>query len=234
MAAKNNINWSTTILDQLDVYAKEYNFPMLDNAYLNHADVRLTAFRSSSEWAILFEEIAFSEWHGFINDVSAYGNKIKKPGTQGPTIIISELPGNPIWDDDGNFLLNRYSFEVMIQGKARSFRVSPEDYQRAGIDVNSKMSAPAQLLRLLAFSIPNDFFMTDRMLLSKCGRTNSSLKKFIQLEDWYHPDIANDELPSENVCFQNLAHSIAKNNKDIYVCPHELLNTHWSNWEYEE
>jgi hypothetical protein len=58
----------------------------------------------------------------------------------------------------------------------------------------------------------------------------SDLQKFLQLEDWCHPDIADNEMPSKNICFQNLVCAISANNASLYNCPEDMINTHWSNW----
>lgn len=227
-------NWEFDILQQLDSYAEEYDFPMLNNVYFYNADIRLTAFRNSSEWLIVFEEIAVSEkQYAFVNSVSAYGNKIEKAGAQQAITVISEVPGKPIWDENRNFLLDRWNFDVVINGKIRNFTPSPKDYKRAKVDVESNIKVPAQILSLLTFLIPNEFFLTDGRLLEICDRTNSNLEKFIQMEDWYHPNIADDELPSQSECLRSLALAIARNDQDLYTCPEEALNTHWSNWEEE-
>lgn len=224
-------DWESDILEQFDSYAREYDFPMLNNVYFYNADARLTAFRSSSEWLIVFQEIALSQKHGFINSISAYGNKIDKTGTQQAITVISGLPSKPIWDDDNNFLLDKWDFEMVINGAVRHFTPSPEDYKRAKIDVHSNMPAPVQVLRFLSSILSNGLFIKDDELLYICDRAGSDLEKFIQLEDWYHPDIAADELPSHSVCLRNLARAIAINDKNVYVCPKDRLNTHWSNWD---
>ena len=229
-----NTSWESEILDQLDRHAEEYDFPMLNNVYFGNADVRLTAFRSSSEWLILFQEIAVSyKQTSFVNAVSAYGNKLGTPGTQQAVAVISAFPESPMWDYNNNFLLNLYDFEVIIGGRARNFTPSQEDYRVAGIDVESNMETSAKVLRLLTYLIPGELFMQDDQLLGICGKNKSDLRKFLQIEDWCHPDLADDELPSQSICFQSLATAIAENNESLYACSEDGWNTHWSHWELE-
>lgn len=223
-------NWEAEILEQLDRCAKTYDFPMLNNAYLCNADIRLTAFLSSAEWLIVFEEVAYSTKHLFINSVSAYGNRIIRPGTQQAISIVTGVPGKPLHDEWGNFLLDKSSFEIVIHGQVRRFTPTAEDYRRAGISSDSKMVVPAQILRLLVFLNP-EFFLTEVKLLETCGRADSDLELFIKLDDWYHPDIANDELPSQSLCLRSLAIALNRNDKGLYTCSHEVFNTDWSNWE---
>jgi hypothetical protein len=222
------------ILRQLDRYASEFDFPMLDNAYVELADMRLTAFRNASEWLIVFEDVGVFQEHTFMNTVSAYGNRVQEPGTQlGVDDIITPASDHPIWDDDGNFLLDPANFEVVINGQARRFTPSREEYERAGVDVDSDVPDAVKILRLLTFLMPDQFFLSDARLLEICGRGDSSLKRFLQLDDWRHPDIAAGELPSESVCLRNLATAIAEDDAGSYSCPEEMFNTHWSNWMSE-
>jgi hypothetical protein len=226
---------ASQILRQLDRSAREFEFPMLDNAYVRLADVRLTAFRSPTEWLIVFEEIALFQERTFANTVSAYGNKLARPGTQlGIDDLITSVPGHPIWDDEGNFRLNLWAFTIAINGQTRRFSPSREDYARAGVDVDADDPNAAKILRLLTVLVPDELFLSDARLLEVCGRADSSLKRFLQMDDWHHPDVADEELPRESDCLRSLAEALAKDDKDAYACPEELFNTHWSNWVVKE
>ncbi len=234
LARASHDEWESDILEQLDNYAKEYDFPMLNNAYFLNADVRLTAFRGSSEWLLVFQEILLSEQHGFVNSVSTYGNRVSNPGTQQAIPALSAPPNHSIWDGDRQFLLDQFDFEVVVGDNIRHFTPSREDYRRAGVDVDSDMPVPAQVLRLVAHLAPDDLFTADEKLLELCGRIDADVEKFMQLEDWHHPDIADDELPSGSECFQTLALAIARDDKSLYSCPENNVNTHWSNWQLED
>jgi hypothetical protein len=48
----NDMN-TTQILKDLDKHAREFNFPVLDNAYVEFAAARLTAFRSDKDWLLV-------------------------------------------------------------------------------------------------------------------------------------------------------------------------------------
>jgi hypothetical protein len=169
----NQLDFESDILQQLDDYATEYDFPMLNNIYFLNADIRLTVFKNDSEWLMIFEEIAFDiKQKSFINSVSAYGNQIEQPGTQTAVDIISEIPRKLMWDEDGNFTINLYDFEVIINNEIKHFALSSNDYHLAGIDTESKMEKPAKILRLLTFIYPNQFFLSEEQLLGICGKKN--------------------------------------------------------------
>jgi len=48
------------ILKDLDKHASEFNFPVLDNAYIELAAARLSAFQGVKDWLIIFEVLGFS------------------------------------------------------------------------------------------------------------------------------------------------------------------------------
>lgn len=234
MSGSNREIRASQILRQLDRYAEEFDFPMLDNVYVQLADVRLTAFRSPSEWLIVFEEVCLFQSHTFMNAVSAYGNKVEEPGAQlAVDDVITPAPGHPIWDDEGNFMLDPTNFEIQINGQTQSFTPSREDYERASLDLDSDVPDAVNILRLLTAQMPDQFLLDDARLLEICGRNDASLHRVLQLDDWYHPDVAADELPSENDCFRSLAKAIVEDDASSYSCPEESFNTHWSNWELQ-
>jgi len=168
--------------------------------------------------------------------VTAFGNMITQQGTQDAHSvlnIIAEPPGHPLVGPDGNFLLEKWHFDLLIRGKLRSFSPSSADYQQAGILPDDSIPLPAQILRLLTYQIPNDLLATDSELLKICLREESGLTLFLRLEEWYHPNIATDEKPSNTSTFQLLAAALANNAPSLYV-PDRPPNTHWSNWPIVE
>jgi len=50
----------------------------------------------------------------------------------------------------------------------------------------------------------------------------------IQLDDWYHPDLLEGELPRSSDSFKQLARVIAQKDPKVYRCTGG--NVHWSNW----
>ncbi len=55
------------------------------------------------------------------------------------------------------------------------------------------------------------------------------MNKLLQLEEWFHPDVAVGQLPSENETFQQIAHVIELKDPTMYK-PTYKPNTHWSHW----
>jgi len=223
-------NWE--ILPQLDRHAETYDFPMLNNVDFKLAAVRLVAFRSPSEWLLVFQEIAVFRLQRFVNAISAYGNRLSKPGTQlfKDDILRVSTHGPPLWDEEGHFGLNPCDFLIQIGGKDHHFTPSRQDYQAAGVDLEGGDGGPIKILRLLVHLLPGELYATDQYLLRVCERADAELEKFLQLDGWRHPDIADDELPSESPCFRSLAEALSAGDSNLYECPPEHWNTHWSNW----
>lgn len=223
-----------TILTTLDDGANHYEFPMLDNIYFYYGAAKMSAFRSAEEWLIVFQEISFSIRDGkFVNVITAFGNKIGKNGIISIEKIITESSEDQMFDDEGNFLLNPIHFKVKIKGIEREFNLSAEDYTNIGIALNDKqMPNEAKIIRFLISAIPDELYFTTNELLKICGREHCNLEEFITLDDWSHPDLINDEKPSEIPCFQSFAEALEKNDRTLYQCPKEDYNTHWSNWEW--
>jgi hypothetical protein len=225
MSSSEHPEWEIECLKQLDRHAKAYDFPVLNNVYFHNADVRLNVFRNDSEWLIVFQEIALSQKHGFVDSVSAYGNKLQKTGTLlGVRITQTDKYTN---------VSNAGSFSLVINGKDHHFAPSEEDYRKAQVGPDAVMPEGAKLLRLLAFLMPDELFLNDGRLLEICGRKSAALEKFMQLDDWQHPDVAIDELPSQSPCLRSLAKALAIGDVNLYECPAKIWNTHWSNWTHE-
>lgn len=226
-----NETWE--ILQQLDRYAETYDFPMLNNVDFKLAAINLAAFRGPSEWLLVFQEIAVFRLQRFVNAISAYGNRLSVPGTQllKDDILEASAHGPALWDEEGNFGLNLFDFRARICGKEHHLTPSRQDYRAAGVDLDGDDGEPVKLLRLLVHELPRDLFAADEYLLRVCEKTDVELEKFLQLDGWQHPDIADDELPSEISCFQSLAEALSAGDSNLYECSPEIWNTHWSNWD---
>jgi hypothetical protein len=73
--------------------------------------------------------------------------------------------------------------------------------------------------------------LTDEEPLEACGRERSGLRNFLQVVDYYHPDLGGGELPGSTETFRSLAAALEANDPKLFV-PGES-NTHWSLWPDE-
>ncbi len=223
-----NPAWQENILKVLDQAVADYEFPIFDNTNYPAAIMRITVFRDSAEWLLLFERVVYAPQEArFLNMVSAFGNKLSAQGYQTSFDVIEESIFDDIWNDEYEFQLDLMKFTLLVKEEVREFTLSPEDYEKAGVDLAAKSAPELKLLYLLSSLIGEELLMTDEELLNSCKRSN--IPRLLQLVNWHHPAIFDDELPSQTACFENLARAIALDDPKLYSCP-EPINSHWSHW----
>lgn len=216
------------VLDLLDDYARIFDFPVLDNDYMRMADCRLSTFRDN-KWLIVFQIIGFNVKASlFYNTVYAYGDIISQSGIYSSLEIFREHPDRPFEDDDGNVLLDPTDFSIILDDVRYDYSLMEEEYVQAGVLPEMQMEPEAKILRWLCHSLPGRFFLDDEELLEILELP--PIKPFLQLQKWSHPDIAGNELPSNNKCIQNIALSLIQDDTTLYSCPSEQINTEWFNW----
>jgi hypothetical protein len=147
------------------------------------------------------------------------------------TDLVEAPPGRRIRDENERLSLNPFDLTIALMGRVRHVAPTPSDYAAAGVDVTDRSPASAKILRFLAATIPEQLFASDDELLEVCGRGGAGLQKFLELDEWRHPDTADGELPSESPCLVSLARALSANDTALYECSAESFNTHWSNWE---
>lgn len=224
--------WKQDILNQLDKAAQDYRFPTFDNINYPAAAMSLTVFRDDSEWLILFEKLVYSDNESaFLSMIHAFGNKVPAPGFQPNSAeqIITEAEGYPMWNEEMTLSLNIFDFTVKVKGKTIHFTPQREDYTEAHVNLEDSSYPGFKILCLLVSLMPNELFRSDDALLKACNRSN--LPRFLQLNDWHHPDLFNGERPSNCEFFSSLAQSIAEDN---YQLLHQIqaVNSRWYHWEY--
>lgn len=222
---------ATEILEELDGAAEDSEFPSLNSAMHAVADARLSTFRSSDDWLVVIEYLAFlTSGHTFANTIVAVGSGLDFPGTQRIDDTAVTKPNSAsFWNDNGKFDLDLMNFEVSIRGNPKNFKLTSKDYESAGIDPDSKMPPEMQFLRVVAAKAPGEYFKPTEELPEICGQ--AGLEPFLILDEWQHPDIVNNEKPSEVECFKSLAEALASGKKNTYECPKNQHNVHWSNWD---
>lgn len=214
-------------------------FPDLTPVDFAYARARLTAFRSSNEWLTVFEVFGFQFEGGLcMIDIKAYGDKVSRSKHSFSVGTVTPPKGRPNfpyfdYDDEGKILLDPLNFVLEVKGKRHHFTPTVEEYRRLGIDLNhmvlKQFDPIIKVIRLLAYAIPDEVFLSDAELLEHLGRPRN-LPRFLQLYDWRHPDYRLKEKLSDSPCLRTLARALAQSNPKLYECPGDLVNTHWSNW----
>ncbi|WP_163538963.1 hypothetical protein [Gracilibacillus sp. YIM 98692] len=220
---------SKKILQMLDNYASEFEFPVLDNYNFDLAQCRLTVFKKQAEWLIIIEMVGARN-DAIENVIYAYGNCIKQNG-----IIISvdnlvSLDNDEWWyDDDGKLVLNPLRLKLNIQQEQIEISPTKEDYKKYGIEMEP--FSLTKLIRFLSSQYSEKLWLSTQELLMEVGIQNK-MPMFFQIKEWEHPDISQGQVPSDSPFFQQLSNAIENN--DISYIKLNKPNTHWSNWTWSD
>jgi hypothetical protein len=232
-------NYAADILGILDDAAQNFVFPMLDNGYFYLAAARLSLFRSSEDWGMVFETFGFSPRAGLPDlTVTTFSNKLGSC-MPGGAAISSDAPKyydqrfyHPIdsgdWiDPDDNEKISLSATLLPLRGHLVPFPKLSEyiDAQITCEDVSQPYVF--EFCRALANLKRNDVLAT---VTERAASLSPELQCILTLEDWHHPDVVcSDELPSKNTTFRQLTDVLISGDISNYK-PSKEYNTHWSNW----
>jgi hypothetical protein len=224
------------ILRFLDETARNGRFPVLDNIHVYPADTRLTAYRSAEQWLLLVEVVGYAaQENEFVDHIHRLGEPLAGSGDVAEEIFVVETDGpHSIWDrEEGKWLADWRDFRVLVRGREHRFRPSPGDYAEAGVEINPANVGPGslrqdQLIRFLAHELSDQLLCTDREL--RAHLPDGTVRRFLQVREWRHPDIRAGELPSDSAFFQHLARALETGRKALPPAALADPNTHWSNW----
>lgn len=216
---------------------------MLDNGYVYLAASRLSLHRSADDWAMVVEIFGFSPRSGLPDiHVHTFGSSLHNRDRvedyvtpEAHQTYLVDSPNNesrffyPIeegaWIDEDEPEMVSPSGTVTLRGTALSLP-SAAQYRTAGIELQEKRPAIFELCRFLAHH------RRDQVLATLSERRVSvppELAEILVLEDWHHPDICSEELPSETETFRQLAEVLAGSDVSQYKTD-EPHNTHWRHW----
>jgi hypothetical protein len=222
------------ILEDLDKHASEFNFPVLDNAYIEFAAARLSAFQRVKDWLVVFEVLGFSTREvEFVNDLYAFGPCVEQEGIIGEEIPLSSSPKQPLFDAETNECIADWShWAIKIGDQELSFSPTPEEYAEAGILIDGEPGrgslSEIEVLRFLVYRLGETrLFMSDEALLSHFPKCKN-LEKFVQTTQWQHPDVAEGEKPSRNISIRSLVEALFQENPSLFKPGRP--NTHWKFW----
>ncbi len=222
------------ILSQLDEHARRFTFPMLDNGYVYLADTRLSAYRDESRWALLIEVVGASAraggYDGLNNCLHCYGNCLLCPvGTANENFLafIEDGEGAPIFDEEYVWYVNRDAQSLRIRESLIPLNLDANFLASKEIVLKEvPQITGAELLRSLVPEFSSLLFATEDELRQ---RVPSDLAMILRLEEWNHPDLVTNELPSHNETFQMIADVLVSGDTSLYK-PTFAPNTHWRNW----
>jgi|MudIll2142460700_1097286.scaffolds.fasta_scaffold118528_2 hypothetical protein len=221
------------ILDQLDACAREFTFPMLDNGYIYPVDQRMHIMRSDTMWMILIEAVGFNPRAGGIDGIQnclhLFGSDLhRQPGTANEDFLNPfDYHQEKVFDEEYLWEVNPHLEHIIIRGQRVPVDLRPEQLTAKGIALIEppKIDPPA-LLRSLVPEYRNLLLATPDELAQ---RNPHGIPRCLVLEEWNHPDVRGEQLPSQSETFQMLASVIETGRLDEYR-PSLPPNTHWSNW----
>lgn len=233
-----------SILRILDDGARAFVFPMLDNGYVYLAASRLAIFRSNDDWALTFEIFGYSPRSGLPDlSVTTFGSNLSETRTVADYVSEQAFEAyrvnyrhwrseyfHPIEDetwldeDDQESVAENAS---MLTLRGRSIPLpKDDDYAKAGmVGTPHEKRSVAELSRALA-ATHRDYVLATESERRVC--VPPALSQLMLLDDWHHPDVVADELPSQTQTFRELASVMATGDAGLYLGGSG--NTHWSNW----
>jgi Family of unknown function (DUF7003) len=233
------------ILSILDRCCDTCTFSGLDNGYVYLAGTRLSLYRSAMDWAMVIEVFGFSPRSGLPDThIHTFSSRLhdRDPSEQYVSREAYEnyLTNNPhndsrfvfpidegTWQDseDGE-LFAEDATEVMVRGQALLLPTL-DRYERHGVELEQPPRVHVfELCRFLAD------IAREQVLATPQERRISVLPNMIQvlqLEEWHHPNVVDDERPSGSETFQQLAQVLATVDVGLYR-PSRPPNTHWRHW----
>jgi hypothetical protein len=225
---------SKDILSQLDKCAEEFTFPMLDNGYVYPVESRLTAYRDDKRWVLIIEAVGFNYrgggHDGITNCLHIFGNCILfKPGTDNSNFLYMMDNSEEGETFDSEFMehLNPSVNSMLLRNKRIKIEHNLGFYESKGIQLEEPPKIKIwEFLRGLVPEYSMDLLATDDELRN---RVPSDIPEFLRLTEWFHPDLASDEKPSQNETFIMIAKALATGDKSKYT-PTKPPNNHWTNW----
>ncbi|WNS80196.1 hypothetical protein RRU94_22195 [Domibacillus sp. DTU_2020_1001157_1_SI_ALB_TIR_016] len=215
------------ILQTLDSYSEDFDFPVLDNYNFDLAQCRLSVFKDEENWLIVFEIVGVDKNQNIANDLYVYGKDAEEQGFIISLDDIVTLADNrELFDDDDQFLVNPFHLDLIVNKETVVLESQAGDYAQLGIEPES--FNPTKLARFLSAHCKEKFWLSTSDMFQEIDAV-PSLTLFYQTEGWEHID---EEKPSENHFFQSLANAIELNDKN--VIHEENPNTHWSNWTWSD
>ena len=225
---------SNDILAQLDKCAEDFTFPMLDNGYVYPVESRLSGYRGDNRWVLIIEVIGFNVraggHDGIDNCLHIFGNCLGfEPGTNNSNFLYfaENSPEGETFDQEFGESLNPNIKTISMRGKIVPVSQDPEYYKTRQIELEAPPEIKIwEFLRAIKNDYGEHFFATEEEIRA---RIPLDLPFIIRLKEWFHPDLASGEKPSESETFQMIARVLESGDLRNYH-PTKMPNNHWSNW----
>jgi uncharacterized protein (TIGR02996 family) len=239
----------TEILGVLDKAAEVHHFPMLDNGYIYAVDVRLSAYGDRSRWAIVVESMGvFTRDPSFGDSLDCYGNcllplrserdfvtreayrvwRANHPSEENLYLYpLGDGPSASLLASENGIDVNPQAKDLRIRDRVIPLPRDPERYRSRGVTLEEPSRLRLhELMRCLAPDYRAQLVATEEELH---WVVPAGLPRLLRLDEWRHPNLADDQLPSRVETFRMVA-AVLAGGDPAYYRPPRRPNTHWSNW----
>jgi len=212
------------VLQFLDGQAKASRFLTLDNYYWNYSRAKLHTYASPDDWILTFQVCAyFQRTRELGNFCYIYGPSLNS-GRQVTTLRV-------LHSGDRDVELNdRYHFILMFPSGPEICEPTEKDYRAYKIPATSENPPILDIVRLVGWKYSDRVFLGTPELdifLASLGLVGFNM--LLDLDDWYHPNVALEEPPSKSRSMRQIADVIASNDPSKYTLGGKG-NTHWRKW----
>lgn len=219
-----------SVLENLDgsIEGMYNDFINLAHGYFELANCRISIFKDSNEWAMVFEKCGynFRAGTGINIEIGYFGNcLINLPFYNGESANYENVyVPNDLYDK-----LENKDPNIQIRGVNVKVPVDEQYYIDNDIPLELGKVHPGAVLRYLA-DVNSDLTRATQKELRKCIPEN--LKLILVIDEWqqdiYH-HFDTETPPSQSPFYQMLAKVIVTGDTSLYV-PSVNPNTHWRNW----
>jgi hypothetical protein len=233
------------ILSIIDRCCEDCTFPMLDNAYVYLAATRLSLHRSTTDWAMVIEVFGYSPRAGLphthvytfaerLHNRNSPENYVKREAYERYLVnnpnnesrFFYPIKEGPWHDAENNDFVATSAAEVVVRGQTLSLP-SFDEYARHGIELEHppQVQVP-ELCRFLADIAREQVLATEQ---ERRVSVMPDMLQILQLEEWNHPNLIEEDRPSGSETFRQLAQVLATGDAGLYR-PSQQPNTHWRHW----
>lgn len=225
---------ASDVLAQLDKCAADFDFPMLDNGYVYPVDCRISVYGDAERWVLLMEDIGYNYRGGGHNGLSNcmyfFGNCLPfPPGSHNFNFLspTNDSEDGPTFGPDHRMTLHPEAVSVLLNGEKVPVSHDPAYYTARGVELKN---APAISVWEFARAFIQDHRAAFLAMEEEIrARIPKDLPLLLRLDEWYHNDLSDGELPSAIETFQMIAKVLETGDVSFYQ-PTKAPNNHWTNW----
>lgn len=210
----------------LDDRARQWDFPVIDNAHVSVLAARLRCFVRGEAWALVFEWLSFSEPEmSYPLDFYGYGPLVGLESFRlAQTIGIESDPQSPLWNDESEWAPP--DLVALQLGQRRVVFSNLPDAAEAIPFAHGDRVDEVAFGRAVVRELGVSSALPDRALFEAFPTLQDSVE-IARLMDWDHPDLSGGKSPSDSVALTACARLIAgETNELAYLNGADVVRAH--------